>query len=70
MNVHTIFDIPIQIRVCENLIRAGMEDVFEGADVELVLNVKEGAIYPSVMRVNKNGVPSNPFADFDDCEEV
>lgn len=70
VNVHTIYDIPIQIKNGKGFLRAGMEDVFEGADVELILNVKDGAIYPSVMRVNKNGVPSNPFEDFDECEEV
>ena len=70
VNVHTIYDIPIQLKIGENMLRVGMDDVFEGADVELVLNVKEGAIYPAAMRVNKNGVPSNPFEDFDECEEV
>ena len=67
VNVHSIFDIPIQN---EKGFIMDMLDLFEGAVVSMIINVKEGAIYPAVIKVHKNGTPSNPFADFDDCEEV
>ena len=67
VNVHSIFDIPIQN---EKGFTMDMLDLFEGAEVSMIINVKEGAIYPSVIKVHKNGTPYNPFVDFDDCEEV
>ena len=67
VNVHSIFDIPIQN---EKGFTMDMLDLFEGAEVSMIINVKEGAIYPAVIKVHKNGTPSNPFADFDECEEV
>lgn len=41
-----------------------------GADVQLSLNIKEGAVYPNALIFKSSGKAFNPFAEFDkDGEE-
>ena len=51
----------------EKLIKAGFP--FIGAEVEVSLNIKEGAIYPNALVFRSEGKPFNPFAEFDNMEE-
>lgn len=69
INAHTRFEIPVALYANGRKIPLAMADVFEGANVELSLVCKEGAIYPRAMMVYKNGTPFDPFADFSapDC---
>ena len=62
VNVHTKFDVPCQTVVSNGTFCKITEDeVFEGAEVALILVCKEGAVYPQALRVYKNGEPYNPF---------
>ena len=67
VNVHTKFDLPCQT-VANNgtFYEITADEVFEGAEIALILVCKEGAVYPQALRVYKNGEPYNPFEDFED----
>ena len=66
VNVHTKFDLPCQTEGNKGTFyEITQDEVFEGAEVSLLLVCKEGAIYPQALRVHKNGEPYNPFEGFD-----
>ena len=67
INLHTIFNIPCRVRGTNgSMYEVSMDEVFEGATVKICLKVKAGGIYPSAIQVEKNGVPYNPFEDFEE----
>ena len=67
INVHSKFNIPCQSVYKDRLLDMDIEtELFEGAEVILVIKVKEGGVYPHAIRVLKNGEPFNPFECFDD----
>lgn len=65
--MHTKFDLPCQT-VGNNgaFYEITQDEVFEGAEVALILVCKEGAVYPQALRVYKNGEPYNPFEGFEE----
>ena len=64
VNVHTAYDIPCDVVNGGKTYPLEMGDVFEGAEVNLALKCKKGAVYPYAIRVFKNGTPYNPFECF------
>lgn len=69
VNVHTSYDIPCDVVNNGRCFSLQMGDVFEGAEVELALKCKKGAVYPHAIRVYKNGTPYNPFECFNEGGE-
>lgn len=73
VNVKTQFDLP-----CRDLDGEDHDSIesfikgfaWMGADVQLSLNIKEGAVYPNAIIFKSAGKKYNPFAEFDkDGEE-
>lgn len=60
VNLNSKFDIPTD-GDCKSF-----EDILHGAKVTIKVSLKDGAIYPTAIRVHENGVEDNPFEDFDD----
>ena len=73
VNVKTQYDLPC--RDLDGQDHASIEAFIKnfawmGADVQLSLNIKEGAVYPNAIIFKSEGKAFNPFAEFDkDGEE-
>ena len=75
VNVSTKFDLPIRVLEDFETIKKGdyssvekcIEDGLHwmGAECDLSIEIKEGAIYPKALRLLSEGKPVNAFADFD-----
>lgn len=42
---------------------------YMGAECKMSMNVKEGAVYPNAIQFLSEGIPYNPFDEFDNDEE-
>ena len=45
-----------------------MSEVYQGAEIKIALNVKDGAVYPHALMVITNGTPYDPFALFGESD--
>lgn len=60
VNVHSKFDISID----NKSVIESFDELNVGANIDVILKVKDGAFYPVAIRVMKNGDDYNPFEEF------
>lgn len=72
VNVSTEFELPVRVAYTEEVtdhdsIESILKDIkWVGAECNLNVNIKEGAVYPVAIMLTKEGEARNPFAAFDE----